>query len=271
MDMKVSSTIGYERAHNELLTIGDEDSFVERALASLGPQPPNFQAVVDVNRGPLFTDRVSAEPLTPRQLQQKLDEGALLVDVRTELQFDDAHVPGAICNPAVRAGFGTKLAWIADREQEVVFLGRDGDDAMRAAHLAGSVGITKLGGYLAGGMTSWREDKRETASIERIDVDDLHERWESSDGLQILDVRERGEWEREHIPGSVHVPYHDVHGVPDGIDPERPIGVICSSGQRSAVAASVLQREGAGHPVHVTGGGVGTWRRNGWPVESGQP
>ena len=30
MDMKISSTIGYERAHNELLAIEDEDAFVER-------------------------------------------------------------------------------------------------------------------------------------------------------------------------------------------------------------------------------------------------
>ena len=270
MDMKVSSTIGFERLHNKLLGIEDERSFVVQALRSLGPQPPNFQAIVDLNRGPLFTDRVHSEPLTARQLQQKLDEGALLVDVRTELQFDDAHVPGSICNPAVRAGFGTKLAWIADREKDVLFLGRDDDDALRAAQLAGSVGITNLGGYLAGGMTSWREDKRDTASIERIDVDDLHERWEEG-GLQILDVRELKEWQREHIPGSVHVPYHDVDGVPEGIDPQRPVGVICSSGQRSAVAASMLKREGAGHPVHVTGGGVGTWRRNGWPVDSSQP
>jgi rhodanese-related sulfurtransferase len=81
--------------------------------------------------------------------------------VRTELQYDDAHIPGAICNPAVRAGFGTKLAWVADRDREIVLIGRDDADALRAARLAASVGITNLAGYLAGGMTSWREEKRE--------------------------------------------------------------------------------------------------------------
>src|SRR6266536_37501 len=50
--------------------------------------------------------------------------------------FDDAHIPGALCNPAVRAGFGTKLAWVASRDREVVFLGRDDEDAQRAARLA---------------------------------------------------------------------------------------------------------------------------------------
>src|SRR5215210_956001 len=41
MDMKVASTIAFERAHNELLVVEDEDEFVRLALGSLGPQPPN--------------------------------------------------------------------------------------------------------------------------------------------------------------------------------------------------------------------------------------
>jgi hydroxyacylglutathione hydrolase len=268
MDMKVSSTIGFERAHNELLAESDEDRFVERAVASLGPQPPNFQAIVDINRGPLVRESVDAHPLTPRQVELKRSEGALLVDVRTDLQFDEAHLPGSVCNPAIRAGFGTKLAWVADRDQEVVFVGRDDEDALRAAHLAGSVGITNLGGYLAGGMTSWREEKRATERVERLDVGGLHDR---AGEVQVLDVRERAEWERGHIPDSILCPYHDVRGIPEGIDPGRPVAVICSSGQRSAVAASLLLRHGARQVIHVAGGGVGTWERAGWPIERAEP
>jgi glyoxylase-like metal-dependent hydrolase (beta-lactamase superfamily II)/rhodanese-related sulfurtransferase len=188
MDMKVSSTLAYERAHNALLALTDEKEFVRATTSALGPQPPNFQAIVAINRGPLLTDLVAFDPLTPLQLQRKIDEGALVVDVRTDRQFDDAHIPGAVCNPAVRAGFGTKLAWVADRNQDVVLVGRDDDDATRAARLAASVGIRNVAGYLAGGMTSWREEKRATDSVERIDVAELHARARE---VQILDVRER--------------------------------------------------------------------------------
>jgi rhodanese-related sulfurtransferase len=113
-------------------------------------------------------------------------------------------------------------------------------------------------------MTSWREEKRPTGSIERIDPAELHER---VGGLQLLDVREHAEWEEFHIPGSLHLPYHDIHELPEGLDPGEPVAVICSSGQRSAVAASLLRRFGAKHVVHVADGGAGTWRDNGWPVE----
>jgi hydroxyacylglutathione hydrolase len=264
MDMKVSSTIAYEREHNALLRVDDETEFVRETTSTLGPQPPNFQAIVALNRGPLHRHHVDIEPLTPRQVDVMRRDGALLVDVRTDLQFDDAHIPGAVCNPAVRAGFGTKLAWVADREQEIVFIGRDDEDASHAARLAAAVGITNVAGYLAGGMTSWREEKRPTQSTERIDVTALHER---AGDVQILDVRERSEWDAGRIPGSAHVPYHDVRDVPEGIDADAPIAVICSSGQRSAVAASLLLRHGARDVIHVADGGVGTWEREGWPVE----
>src|SRR4249919_3589557 len=65
MDMKVSSTIGYERRHNELLAIDGEDAFVARATANLRPQPPNFRAIVAINRGPLRHRPIDAQPLTP--------------------------------------------------------------------------------------------------------------------------------------------------------------------------------------------------------------
>jgi hydroxyacylglutathione hydrolase len=157
IDMKVASTIGYEAAHNDLLAERDEDRFVRRAIAALGPQPPNFQAIVAINRGPLAGDAEPPRPMVPRQLEAAAAGGALVVDVRTDLQFDEAHVPGAVAMTVLRAGFGSKLAWLADREQDIVLVGRDDEDARHAARLAAAVGIMRVVGFLAGGMTSWRE------------------------------------------------------------------------------------------------------------------
>ena len=268
MDMKVSSTVGFERAHNAVLKEEDEDRFVARAVAGLGPQPPNFRAIVDLNRGPLLTQGVEAGPLTPRQVEQKRRAGALVIDVRTDLQFDDAHVPGAVCIPMLSAGFGSKLAWLADHDQEIVFAGRDDEDGRRAARLALSVGVRRFGGYLSGGMTSWRQDKRPVERIERVEIEDLAERMAAEPGLQVLDVREQSEWDAGHIPDSLFIPYHDIHALPEGLDPERPVAVICASGQRAGTAASLVQRHGAQKVIHVTGGGVPTWGRLGNPVEA---
>jgi rhodanese-related sulfurtransferase/glyoxylase-like metal-dependent hydrolase (beta-lactamase superfamily II) len=267
MDMKVSSTIGYEREHSEMLAIGDEDEFVDRAVSALRPQPPNFRNIVAVNSGPLALMSVEAHPLTPRQVDQAGRDGALVVDVRTEIQFDDAHLPGAVSITALRAGFGSKLAWLVEEDQPVVLVGRDDEDARRAAALAASVGITRIAGFLAGGMTSWREERLPVERIERITVPELHELPEGE--VQILDVRERGEWDEGRIPGSLHAPYHSLAELPEGLDRDRPVAVICSSGQRAAPAASLLRRHGVADVRHVVDGGVPLWRSRGWPVETG--
>jgi rhodanese-related sulfurtransferase len=130
------------------------------------------------------------------------------------------------------------------------------------------VGLSEIAGYLAGGMTSWREEKEPVERVDRITVEELHERWAADgDGIQVLDVRERDEWDAGHIPGSVHLPYHDIHALPAGVDPARPLAAICGSGQRSAVAASLLQRLGAERVLHVVDGGVPSWKRAGFPLE----
>ena len=267
MDLKVSSTIGFELRHNPLLGVDDEQTFVERALANLQPQPPNFQAIVDLNRGPLLTAGVEVMPLAPRQVEQRRAAGALIVDVRTDLQFDDAHIPGAVCITMLHAGFGTKLAWVADRDQEIVLVGRDDADGRAAARLATAVGIRELGGFLAGGMTSWRAERRQVERVERVTVPELAERRARDPELQVLDVREESEWSQSRIPGSLHVPYHDIHSLPAGLDPARPVAVICTSGRRSATGASLLERHGAREVLHVVEGGVPEWGQLGHPLE----
>jgi rhodanese-related sulfurtransferase len=53
----------------------------------------------------------------------------------------------------------------------------------------------------------------------------------------------------------------------DGLDLGCAVAVICASGQRSAVDASLVQRFGAQAVIHVVDGGVGTWARAGFGIE----
>ncbi|MGI8411220.1 MAG: MBL fold metallo-hydrolase [Solirubrobacteraceae bacterium] len=270
MDMKICSTIGYERAHNPTLQIADEDEFVRQALAKLGPQPPNFEAIVELNTGPLLTEGVQAPPLSPRQAEHKRSDGALVVDVRTDLQFDEAHLRDALCIPMLSAGLGSKLAWIADREREIVLVGRDDTDGAGAAKLAAAIGMRHIAGFLGGGMTSWRQERRPTDSTERIGIEDLPARIASDPDLQLLDVRDQGEWDGGHIPGSTLTSWHDLAELPEGLDPDRPIAVICASGQRAATGASLIRRAGARCVLHVVEGGVPRWGELGHPLERGE-
>jgi hydroxyacylglutathione hydrolase len=266
IENKTSSTIGHERAHNEALRIADETGFVDHALDSIGARPPNVEHIVALNQGPLVEEQAAPVPLSPRGVESAIAGGARVVDARTNEQFDEAHIPGAISASAYDTGFATKVAQVTSPADELIVVAASDGYEAEAAQLLGAVGL-RVGGFLEGGMTSWRSEGREVERIELIDVEELAARLEGEDAPVVLDVRNEDEFERGHIPGSVHIPYAELLDRRAELPGGRPIAAICSGGKRSGLAASVLQREGFEQVVHVAHGGVATWERQGRAVE----
>jgi hydroxyacylglutathione hydrolase len=267
IDHKSSSTIGFEREHNRALRFGTEAEFVEDAVATLGDPPPNVEQIVALNRGPLIQELGTPIPLAPRAVEVGIAEGALLVDARTNEQFDEAHIPGAISASAYETGFATKVATVIPPDVELIVVAASEDYELEAAELLASVGLG-VRGYLEGGMTAWRSEGRPVLRIELIDPDELAERLEEEE-LVVLDVRDDDEWTEAHIAGSIHLPYGELPERQGELPRDKAIAAICSGGKRSGLAASILQRDGFERVIHVANGGVGTWRSSGRPVESG--
>jgi hydroxyacylglutathione hydrolase len=261
------STIGTERRHNEALGHRSVESFVEASLASLGEQPPHVEQIVALNKGPLTEELGAPAPLSPRAVEVAIAEGAILVDARTNEQFDEAHIPGAISASAYDTGFGTKVARVVQPDVQLIVVAASDGYELEAAELLASVGL-HVRGYLEGGMTAWRSEERPVSTIEVIDPDVLAARLDEEDGLLVLDVRDPDEFAEAHIPDSRHIPYGHLIERLSELPRDRTIAAICSGGKRSGLAASLLQREGFSRVVHVGHGGVGTWRESGHPVES---
>jgi hydroxyacylglutathione hydrolase len=268
IDHKSSSTIGFERTHNPAAAFATEDEFVEHALATLGDRPPNVEHVVGLNRGPLIEELGTPAPLTPRGIEMAIGEGAVLIDARTNEQFDEAHIPGAISASAYDTGFATKVSRVLPQGADVLVVAASDGYELEAAELLGSVGLG-VRGFLEGGMTAWRSEERPVARIEMIDPPELATRLASDDaGILVLDVRDEDEYAAAHIPGSVHIPYAELSSRLAELPGERAVATICSGGKRSGLAASILQREGFERVLHVAHGGVATWKRDGNPVET---
>ena len=256
MSKKPSSTIGFERRGNELLSL-EEDEFVKRLTSELEPQPPNFERIVELNRGALITEATSLEPLAPKRALELLRGGATLIDGRDPREFDAAHPTGALNVTMTHTGVGTRAAWVVDPETEVVLLAASDADARRLGRLLEAVAFRRLAGYVAGGIGAWRGEDLQTASTPALDAEGLADRLEKNEVL-LLDVREDDEWEQGHVEGSIHVPYHELRdGVPREIrEARKPLAVACSAGNRSSLAASLLEREGVENVIHVADGGV---------------
>jgi hydroxyacylglutathione hydrolase len=267
LDLKTSSTIGFERRHNRALGISDPDEFVAAQLASLGDKPPNVDRIVNLNRGPFVEEFGYPQAMTPHEVEEAVAAGAVVIDGRTNEEFDESHIPGALSTSAYDTGFATKVSRVAPEGADVIMVAASDGDERHAAELLASVGM-HVRGFLEGGMTAWREEARPVRKIELIDPEELAARAQAPEPPLILDVRNASEYAAEHIPGSLHIPYGDLADRFDEIPRERPIATICRGGKRSGLAASILQREGFADVVHV-GKGVGAWRDGGHPVESG--
>jgi rhodanese-related sulfurtransferase len=269
LDHKSASTIGFEREHNAVLGL-DEVEFVEQAVSTLGEKPPNVEGIVAINKGPLIEQLGTPSPLSPRGVEVAIAEGAMLIDARTIEQFDEGHIPGAISASAYDTGFAAKVARVVPGRVELIAVAASDGYELEAAKLLESVGL-QVRGYLHGGMTAWRSEQRPVERIELIDPSTLAERLSANGGeLTVLDVRDADEFRSGHIPGSVHIPYGQLLDRQGELPRDRTIAAVCSGGKRSGTAASILQREGFERIVHVANGGVGTWRREGHPVESGE-
>ena len=265
IDLKTSSTIGFERRHNRALAIADEAEFVEDAIASLGDRPPNVEQIVALNRGPLVEGFGTPASLTPHEVERAVAAGAIVIDGRTNEEFDESHISGALSTSVYDTGFATKVSRVAPRDAVLLVVAACDGDERHAAELLAAVGVT-VRGFLEGGMTAWRSENRPVRRIELISPEGLAERLAGIEPPLVLDVRNAAEHAAEHIPGSLHIPYGDLAGRLGELPQERPIATICRGGKRSGLAASILQREGFDDVVHV-GQGVGVWRDLGHPVQ----
>jgi rhodanese-related sulfurtransferase/glyoxylase-like metal-dependent hydrolase (beta-lactamase superfamily II) len=235
MSEKPSSTIGRERRANAYAGIEDVDVFVHRLTSELAPQPPNFQRIVELNRNGPPAEAASLEPLPATALP----DDALILDGRPPRDFDARHIAGSLNVSTAFNGVGTRAAWVVDPEAPVFVT----DPAM--VRLLEAVGIRRVH-VLA--TDTWTGPWQSTPAIDASGVD--------LSRMDLLDVRERDEWEDGHVDGSLHVPYHELRDDSSSLPRDRPLAVICSAGNRSSLAASLLRRRGFDNVVHVADGGV---------------
>jgi hydroxyacylglutathione hydrolase len=259
IDLKTSTTIGFERRHNRALRFESESEFVEDAVATIGSKPPNVEHIVSLNQGPLVASIGAPTRMTPHGFEAAIAEGALAVDSRTNEQFDEAPIPGSISASAYDTGFATKVAQVVPVDAELLVVAASDGNELDAAELLAAVGL-RVRGFLGGGMTAWRAEDRPVARIEAIDLEELARRLDNSDPPQVLDVRGGAEYEQGHIPGSIHVPFAQLRDRIDELPREGQIATICKAGKRSGLAASILQREGFEGVIHVSRGNAATWK-----------
>ena len=105
---------------------------------------------------------------------------------------------------------------------------------------------------------------------ERVsEIDPAEVREGLGNGVVLVDVREGEEYERERIPGAVHVPRGYLESRIEGAVRDRDAHVVlyCASGSRSALAADTLQQLLGYSNVESMTGGITLWKDRGYDTE----
>ena len=261
------STIGEQRRTNHALQPMSRDEFVRRMTADLPEQPRYFGMDVEINRrgaGPL-ADLDQAPRLDPGAFEEAMSRGAMVLDVRSNVEFGAGHVPGSV-NVGLGGQFASWAGTLLDPAQPVLVVAADDTRVAEAVMRLARVGLENVVGSLAGGVAAWRASGRTPATIPQITVAELRSDI-GKDGLQVVDVRRAGEYAGGHVPGAVHAPLDRIAtGAASGLDPSRPTAVICAGGYRSSAATSLLAARGFADLRNVLGG-TGAWVEAGYEVE----
>jgi len=81
----------------------------------------------------------------------------------------------------------------------------------------------------------------------------------SVDSIQLVDVRQPKEYEREHLPGAILIPLKQLFSRIDELDPALPTLVYCANGVRSKAACQLLMSKDFANIYNITGG-IKAWK-----------
>ena len=181
-----------------------------------------------------------------------IDAGAQTLDTREPLRFEGGHLRDGL-NVSLGGTYATWCGTLLDPERPIVLISEPGTETEAAVRL-GRIGFDNVVGYLEGGMAQLDGAPELIERTERITAGNMHEQLAADNPPLIIDVRTPAEWSAAGIEGSVNVPLSRLTDELAGLERDRPTVVYCTSGYRSAIAASVLQRAGFTRVLDLVGG-----------------
>ena len=122
----------------------------------------NFQSAA--TSAPKTTEEASSEKtsLNYQQITQdeakqimKDEDNYIILDVRTQSEYDDGHIPNAVCVPNETIG-GDDIPELPDKEQLILVYCRSGRRSKEAAAKLADMGYTNIKEF--GGITNWTGD-----------------------------------------------------------------------------------------------------------------
>ena len=248
-------TIGNQKETNYALRADmTKEEFVKEVLHGMPPPPQYFAKNAMLNKtGYDAFDQVLATgnvALNPENFEAMANhEEAMVLDVRTQSDFIRGHVPNSIfigLNGQFAPWVG---ALITDLKQPLILVTPEGQSEEAVTRLS-RVGYDNTLGYLEGGIENWKAAGKEVSTLNSISAQELALKVKS-ENLNILDVRNNGEYEASHLEDAQHFALDFINENMNQIDPQNHYYLHCAGGYRSVIAASILKARGFNNLVDI--------------------
>lgn len=258
-----SSTVGYEKIRNWAFQYEeDEEGFVEYLLEGQ-PEPPKYFAMMKklnkVER-PLLTEVPKHPKLSKEEFLKAYQSGVKIIDTRNKADFVDGFIPNSI-NIQGNNSFSTWMGWIVNYSEPFILVAQEEQMEDLTRKLM-RIGMDQMMGYID-------DVKSLDLELQTGDVIDIEEfkSYLNRDDIQVVDVRNKTEYNAGRIENAENVFVGTLEDNLDKISREKPVVIHCQSGDRAAIAYSVLKKNGF-EKVKNFSGGMKEWTENANPVKN---
>ena len=260
-----SSTIGIQRRLNYALRPMTREAFVEMMTTDLAAPPRYFPMDVEINRhGARPVGDIPVRALTPDEVRERVERGAVVLDVRDAGAYGAGHLPGSL-NIGLGGQYASWAGTLLDPSRPIVIVADPAAETQSALRL-GRIGFDRVEGFLDGGLAA----AADVVTTERLSPQTAAQRMAAPNAPTVIDVRTPHERSGKAIAGSVGRPLNTLPAALTDVPHDRALIVHCAGGYRSSIAASLLQREGFTN-VSELAGGIAAWEAAGLPLNgSGQ-
>ena len=258
LSTKRSTTIGYERKFNKLLSLS-KDEFIKTLLDGMPPAPDHFKRCSKINEdGAVFLSNLSSpKPLSVKEFENLIDENRIVLDVRHYLTWIGGHIPNSISMDYRFMPFSLFAGWILEPENEILLVADTEKDVEEVVLKLRRVGIDKTIGYLENHTFNWARSGKTIKSFRAISPNTLDNWIKEKKDILILDVRSKSELQNGFIENSINIPLPELRYRYNELDKNKEIVIYCGLGPRGALAGSLLERKGFENITVLAGGYTG--------------
>lgn len=270
MSKETFDTLGHQKKVNYALNSKlDAEDFVKEVTCGLSTPPQYFPVNVKMNKSinkpfeQILEEGLNS--LNPEKFKQEMAD-SIVIDCRKPAEFAEAHIPGSIFI-GIDGGFAPWAGAVLSNIHQKILLVGDPNRVEEAVTRLARVGIDNTVGHLAGGMNSWTNAGFKTESVRSIDAKTFEK--ETNKNIQIIDVRNNGEYERGHLVQSIYKPLDNITENIKDYNKEENYHIHCQGGYRSMIACSILKSKNIHNVTDIQGGFAAISMNTKLPIEEG--